>query len=712
MARDISELGADVFDDTVVVNKSKISPKKRNYIIGLSITGVLLAGAITASVILCNTVLLDYANVTNVTYYFTPQTALEEGQESTAVLYKLQSDVTYPSTFRIPSQVKGYKVVGVAEEAFAGHTEIKHVIFPNTVEFVGERAFAGCENLSKFTWGKKLYDIGVDAFDGTAFYNNLLKQTNILYDLPSGVLIYVGKDYLPQGIALVSDELPESEYASIKAEYGSTSVKKFSEYNIRNFCSGAFKGNDKITYIDLPKGITEISKSTFEGCYNLQGLDTTHSSLTKIGVRGFAECYALNYIKLKDTVDTLEDEAFRGIGLTDSIPDLTHVELLGDFLFAECSELTGLTYDLTIVPNYMFAGCSNLATIEWGVDDAKIDTVDSFGLGAFMGTKFSEFVVPKNVTSIEDETFEGCTSLTKVMFYGNPNYELMPDLGGSYIDDDGVEREGVLKGLQLIKASAFDGCTSLATIGLYGDDYLDWDVTPNEFHFPRSLEKTDINTTVSGSNNRVFYGSAATKVVFSANTKAIGSYAFANNSLLEEVEFKNADKSRLTTVKKNAFENCSSLQSLTFPASLESVEASAFKNCTSITSIDLGSTKIKSIPSELFNNCPELVSASIPNSVTNVKSNAYYQNYKLEYVILPTSITELQSKAFTKMRLDGEGTMPIFFAWGAGDTTRRNIASSWKDITVQEYYFLAEGEEKVEGKHYWQYVAGVPTIVD
>ena len=43
MARDISELGADVFDDTPKP-KNKISPKKRNYIIGLSITGVLLVG--------------------------------------------------------------------------------------------------------------------------------------------------------------------------------------------------------------------------------------------------------------------------------------------------------------------------------------------------------------------------------------------------------------------------------------------------------------------------------------------------------------------------------------------------------------------------------------------------------------------------------------------------------------------------------------------
>ena len=69
MARDISELGADVFDDTPKP-KNKISPKKRNYIIGLSITGALLVGVAAATVVLCNTALTDYSNVENVSYYF------------------------------------------------------------------------------------------------------------------------------------------------------------------------------------------------------------------------------------------------------------------------------------------------------------------------------------------------------------------------------------------------------------------------------------------------------------------------------------------------------------------------------------------------------------------------------------------------------------------------------------------------------------------
>ena len=101
----------------------------------------------------------------------------------------------------------------------------------------------------------------------------------------------------------------------------------------------------------------------------------------------------------------------------------------------------------------------------------------------------------------------------------------------------------------------------------------------------------------------------------------------------------------------------------------------------------------------------------VPGSVTNVKQNAFYQNYDLEYVVLPAAITELQSKSFTKMRQSGEDPMPIFYSWSLTDKTRRNISSTWKDATVQEYYLLLDGEEQQTGKHYWHYVGDVPTII-
>lgn len=145
MARDILDLGADVYDDTQEAKKHRISPKKRNYIIGLSITGVLLAGAITFTVIASNLWLQDVTNLTNIQFYFTPPSEGDE-EEPTLTLYKLDPNTVYPETFRIPEKVQGYKVTAIAPDAFNGHYEIKKLIFTQYVDTVGDRAFYGLGN--------------------------------------------------------------------------------------------------------------------------------------------------------------------------------------------------------------------------------------------------------------------------------------------------------------------------------------------------------------------------------------------------------------------------------------------------------------------------------------------------------------------------------------------------------------------------------------
>ena len=211
MARDILDLGADVIDDTIVETKHRISPKKRNYIIGLSVTAALLAGAVTFTIIAANSWLLDVNNLNKMQFYFTPDNLLEEGEEQTLTLYKLDPEVKYPSTFRIPEKVQGYKVAHVADGAFSGHSEIKKVIFTKYVESIGKNAFSNCTNLESFTWNKKLNVIGENAFIGTKFLANLQAKNDIIYSIPSGTLVYLGSNYFDDNTALVSNELSEAE---------------------------------------------------------------------------------------------------------------------------------------------------------------------------------------------------------------------------------------------------------------------------------------------------------------------------------------------------------------------------------------------------------------------------------------------------------------------------------------------------------------------
>ena len=730
MARDISELGADVFDDSPK-KQYKISPKKRNYIIGLSITGAFIIGIVTGVIVAANTVLIDYANVDNVQYTFTPEYLVPEGEKPTAVLSRLPTNKTFPSTFYIPSQIKGYKVVGIAKEAFASHNEIKKVIMPNTIEWVGEQAFANCKNLASFTWSKNLSDVGVDAFLNTKFYNNLLKDTTALYDLPSGILIYAGNDYFQPNTALVSDSLSEAEISAIKANYTVSSVKKFSELNVKNLCSGVFKGNDKITYIDLPESLDDIYISTFEGCSNLEGIDGTHSQLSSIGKRAFANCTKLRSISVPSALETLGDEAFANTAIVDDIPDLGHVKNIGEGLFSNCTRLQNVTYKANVVYNRMFSGCENLVTIHWGdASDSNIDNVTEIGKSAFAGTGFLSFVIPKNVVEIKDCTFEDCEYLNTVSMYGNFNDELLPFDIDDEDEDERISRDGetelpyvdhdgngtkALMGVQKIYESAFQGCTSLSTINLYNDNYEVTEGNVGEFTFPYSLNRLDGSS--EGSNTHyTFAETCPTKIIFSPNMTNIGAYAFYKCEDLCEVEIEQFEKSKLLTIKASAFEGCKNLTSIPLPSTLLRMESGVFSGCERLSGVSIENLKINAINVKEFYNCQAITSLKLPETITSIKSFAFYRNYNLNYIVIPEAITEVLDNAFTECRQNEGETMNVFisrtYTSAAEGSSKVNFGKKWHDNTVKEYYLLGEGEERVPGRLYWQLNgSGEPEII-
>ena len=736
MARDISELGADVFDDSPK-KQYKISPKKRNYIIGLSITGALLIGAITGVVIASNTVLTDYANVDNVMYYFTPDSILQEGEKPTAVLYRLPTDKKFPSTFYIPNQIKGYTVVGVAEKAFASHEEIKKVVMPNSLQWIGEQAFVNCTNLSSFTWSKNLTDVGVDAFLNTKFYSNLLKDSTTLYDLPSGVLIYAGNDYFQPNTALVSDSLSEAEISAIKTNYTVSNVKKFSELNVKSICSGAFKGNDKITYIDLPESLDDIYISTFEGCSNLEAIDGTHSQLISIGKRAFANCTKLKDISVPSALETLGDEAFANTAIVNDIPDLGHVKNIGEGLFANCTKLESVTYKANIVYNRMFSGCERLAEIHWGdASDSNIDNVTEIGQRAFAGTGFTSFLIPKNVVQIKDSTFEECENLTTVSMFENIRDDLLPFEVDDEDEDERISRDGegetpelpyvdhdgngteALMGVQSIYESAFQGCTSLSTINLYDFDEGNNMVIhgeDGEFTFPYSLNRCD-GSTAGSSTHFTFAETCPTKVIFSPNMKNIGAYAFNDCTSLTEVVIDQFEKSKLLTIKASAFEGCNNLVTMPLPATLLRIESGAFSGCERLANISIEDLTIGAINVKEFYNCQAITSLKLPETITSIKSFAFYRNYNLNYIIVPEAVREILDNSFTECRSVEGDTMDIFisrtYASATEGSKKINFGKKWHDATAKEYYLLGEGEERVPGRLYWQLNgSGEPEII-
>ena len=120
----------------------------------------------------------------------------------------------------------------------------------------------------------------------------------------------------------------------------------------------------ELRFAFIPEGVKTIGPLTFEGCYNLQ-LVQTPSTLTLIDVRAFKGCRDLKDVILSPRLKTIGYESFAG-----------------------CSSLTllKLPESVTEICERAFEGCSGLNTV----------------------------TLPADLKTLEEEAFKDCTGLTHI----------------------------------------------------------------------------------------------------------------------------------------------------------------------------------------------------------------------------------------------------------------------------------------------------------
>lgn len=79
--------------------------------------------------------------------------------------YYIESINTKKTKFRIPEEINGAPVVSVSGYMFAV-SNIETVIFPDSMEYIGEAMFNACDDLTDVELGKNLKYIGSMAFNG------------------------------------------------------------------------------------------------------------------------------------------------------------------------------------------------------------------------------------------------------------------------------------------------------------------------------------------------------------------------------------------------------------------------------------------------------------------------------------------------------------------------------------------------------------------
>lgn len=298
-----------------------------------------------------------------------------------------------------------------------------HVVIPENVTVIGERAFAGCEKLDTVTmpdtvirvepfafmmcpwlyhveFSKNLEFIGNGAFMGCESLKNV--------SLPDG-LKALGEGVFQQCSRLLSIRIPET---------------------ISEIPDSMFSECNALAAIHIPESISRVGEYAFSQCQSLISIEFPEG-LDSIGESAFEDCIALKLVKIPRSLKCLENSAFKGctslvliqfsegagecliqtfedcVALkTQNIPEGTE-ELYGTFQGCSSLKKIKLPDSLTIVGEKAFSDCDSLEEI------VLPESVQEIGEEAFMNcSALRKIKIPATVQMIEDDAFYECDHLT------------------------------------------------------------------------------------------------------------------------------------------------------------------------------------------------------------------------------------------------------------------------------------------------------------
>ena len=465
-------------------------------------------------------------------------------------------------------------VTSIGDKAFYGCSSLKSITIPENVTSIGYGAFVYCSSLNSVVWNAK--NCTITDFIGEAsytlfYYSYLVLPDDYLYDEPynysnvcpiTSFIFGNEVEYIPEQLCNCLDKL-----TSVTIPNSVTSIG-----------GGAFANCTSLTSVTIPNSVTSIGNFAFSGCTSLTSL-TIPNSVTSIGRWVFGNCSSLTSITIPNSVTSIGESAFSGCSSLTSIVIPNSVTSIGDWAFYNCSSLTSVTIpnSVTSIGDRAFFYCSSLSSIVVETGNTTYDSRDKSN--AIIETATNTLVIgckntiiPNSVTSIGEQAFEGCRSLTSITI---PN------------------------SVTSIGEYAFYNCTSLTSITI-----------------PNSVTSIEYYT---------FEGcTSLTSITLPNSVTNIGNSSFRKCTSLKSITIPES----VTTIEHYAFEDCTSLQSITCKSETPpTIKNSTFENVSTSIPVHVPCGTIDTYNASTWNyfsNIQELLSeyAIVVSSIDNKLGSA------------------------------------------------------------------------------------------
>lgn len=498
----------------------------------------------------------------------------------------------------IATEYKGYKVTRIYDRALQNKTHIESVIIPEGVTLIGEHAFHNCPSLKSVKLPKSLLSIGDYAFGycpalksidlpenlttlrGNAFYGTPIKKLYIpknvtdLYWIECETLVTLEIHPDNPRYRCVGNCFIDMETKTLLQVFGKPTFP--TDGSIEVFGEGVLWGNEEITELIIPEGVTHLWNNAIGDNPNLKKLHIP-STLVEIDypiesyfdlrnlevitvAAGNKTYYAKDNCLIKKDNGTLmivnkygkipTDGSIKSIGYDTfaGFKDLKSIVIPEGVVSIEagafngCSSLESVSFpeSLESIGSYAFGGCTSLKKIDIG------DNVKHFGTEVFVGcTALEEVSLPKEVEYWAWGIFDSCTSLKRIVVpYGVKTFDIRRCTSLT---------EVVLP--ETVTFADFAECTALHTVIL-----------------PQSLTST----------YDMFFGcTGLEEIVLPSGLIRIYSEAFYNCTSLKNITI----EGDIIEIGAEAFRNCISLETITLPASVKSIKSEAFRGCTALREI-------------------------------------------------------------------------------------------------------------------------------
>ncbi len=308
-------------------------------------------------------------------------------------------------------------VTNIGESAFEDCENLLSIKLPESLREIGDNAFSGCTSLEKVYLPNSVEQIGDNAFKDV----KLVEYDGQAEGRPWGAVDSISREIIKQREeAKAKAEAEEKKRIEEKAriDFENSKPKPVTLNDDYIKCLLGYNDKSEITSLTIKSDylynqkkykIIEISPSYFQDS-SLKSLVIESDSVLLIGKNAFKKS-SLEEISIKEGLRSIKTGAFQDCHSLKSVKIPRSIGKIENFLFENCTVLETIEIPEGIkeIGIRAFKNCSSLKEI---IIPSSVTTIRS---GAFMGcTSLKKVVISSGVTNIGESVFEDCDSLEEI----------------------------------------------------------------------------------------------------------------------------------------------------------------------------------------------------------------------------------------------------------------------------------------------------------